>query len=77
MKQAIYGLRSLETAWGFTAEDWGSCYLQLLATVIFRRQRSLTSVSVVLLWLFENFFDIAQYIASSRRKGLKIYGVLG
>ena len=49
----------------------------IVAVVVFWRQRSLTSVSVALLWLFENFFDIAQYIASSRRKGLKIYGVLG
>ncbi len=49
----------------------------MAAAVYFWRRRSLTSVSVALLWFFMNFFDIAEYIASSRREGPKVYGVLG
>ncbi len=49
----------------------------IICAVVFWRQKSLVSLSVALLWLFENFFDIAAYIATARSEGPVVMGVLG
>ncbi len=49
----------------------------IISAVVFWRQKSLVSVSVALLWLFENFFDIASYMATARSEGPVVSGVLG
>jgi hypothetical protein len=49
----------------------------IICAVVFWRQKSLVSVSVALLWLFENFFDIATYMETARSEGPVVLGVLG
>ncbi len=49
----------------------------IICAVVFWRQKSLVSLSVALLWLFENFFDIAAYIETARSEGPVVRGVLG
>ena len=66
---------------GHTVGLYGGTLGQLLppiiSVVIFWRQKSLVSVSVALLWLFENFFDIAAYMETARSEGPIVFGVLG
>lgn len=66
---------------GDTMGLWGGTLGQLLppiiSTVVFWRQKSLISVSIALLWFFENFFDIAVYIETARSEGPIVSGVLG
>ena len=49
----------------------------IISAVVFWRQKSLVSLSVALLWLFENFFNIAGYMATARSEGPVAQGVLG
>ena len=49
----------------------------LICAVVFWRQKSLVSLSVALLWLFENFFMAAGYIETARSEGPIVWGVLG
>ena len=49
----------------------------IISAVVFWRQKSLVSVSVALLWFFENFFDIAAYMETARSEGPIVLGVLG
>lgn len=49
----------------------------IISAVVFWRQKSLVSVSIALLWLFENFFDIAEYMATASSKGPIVWGVWG
>ncbi len=66
---------------GNTMGLWGGTLGQLLppiiSVVVFWRQKSLVSVAVALLWLFENFFDIAAYIETARSEGPVVSGVMG
>ncbi len=61
---------------GFTVELYGGTLGQLafpiIFTVAFWRQKSLVSASVTLLWLFENFFNIAPYVADARAQVLPL-----
>ena len=69
----IFGL------FGNTMGVYGGTLAQLIIPIIcgiaFWRQGSLVSVSVALLWFFENFFDIAAYMATARSEGPVIWGV--
>lgn len=49
----------------------------IICAVVFWRQKSLVSLSVALLWLFENFFNIAGYMATARSEGPIVLGPLG
>ena len=49
----------------------------IICAVVFWRQKSLVSISVALLWLFENFFDIAAYMETAASDGPIVFGVLG
>ncbi len=49
----------------------------IICAVVFWRQKSLVSLSVALLWLFENFFMAAGYIETARSEGPVVMGVLG
>src|SRR4030042_1487961 len=49
----------------------------IISAVIFWTQKSLVSVSVALLWLLENFFDIAAYMETAGSEGPIVLGVLG
>jgi hypothetical protein len=49
----------------------------IICAVVFWRQKSLISVSAALLWLFENFFMIAGYMATARSEGPVVLGVMG
>lgn len=66
---------------GDTMGLWGGTLGQLLppiiCAVVFWRQKSLVSVAVALLWFFENFFDIATYMATARLEGPIVLGVFG
>ena len=66
---------------GDTAGLYGGTLGQLvppiISAVVFWRQKSLVSVSIALLWLFENFFDIAAYMTTARSEGPIVLGVLG
>ncbi len=66
---------------GDTMGLWGGTLGQLLppiiSIVVFWRRKSLVSVSVALLWLFENFFDIAAYMETAKSDGPIVFGVLG
>ena len=66
---------------GETMGLWGGTLGQLLPPIIcavfFWTQKSLVSVAVALLWFFENFFDIAAYIATASSEGPVVMGVMG
>ncbi len=52
----------------------GQLAFPIIFAVAFWRQKSLVSVAVVLLWLFENFFNIAAYVADARAQVLPLLG---
>ncbi|MFC2035414.1 hypothetical protein ACFLUJ_04735 [Chloroflexota bacterium] len=66
----IFGL------FGDTMGLYGGTLMQLLVPIIcavaFWRRESLVSVSVALIWFFENFFDIAIYMADARVQKLPL-----
>ncbi|MFC1907247.1 hypothetical protein ACFLW8_04095 [Chloroflexota bacterium] len=53
----------------------GQLIIPIICGVAFWRQEFLVSVSVALLWFFENFFDIAAYMATAMSEGPVIWGV--
>ncbi len=50
----------------------GQLIIPIICGVAFWRQESLVSVSVALLWFFQNFFDIAVYMADARAQKLPL-----
>ncbi|MFC1993650.1 hypothetical protein ACFLVI_00120 [Chloroflexota bacterium] len=52
----------------------GQLIIPIICIVAFWRQRSLVSVLVVLVWLFENLFNIAGYVADARAQELPLVG---
>ena len=63
---------------GYTMGLYGGTLGQLAFPIIFAvaflRQKSIVSVTVSLLWLFENFFNIAAYAADARAQVLPLLG---
>jgi hypothetical protein len=63
---------------GDTMELYGGTLMQLvfpiLAVAAFWRQKAHVSVGVALLWLCENFFNIARYMADARAHELPLVG---
>ncbi|MFC1983633.1 hypothetical protein ACFLVO_01270 [Chloroflexota bacterium] len=53
----------------------GQLIIPIICGVAFWKQGSLVSVSVASLWFFENFFDIATYMATASSEGPIIWGV--
>ncbi len=51
----------------------GQLIIPIICGVAFWRQESLVSVSVAWLWFFENFFNIAPYIADARAQKLPLF----
>jgi len=52
----------------------GQLVIPIICGVAFWRKESLVSASVVLLWFFENFFNIAVYMADARSQELPLVG---
>ena len=52
----------------------GQLAIPIICGVAFWRQRSWVSVSVALLWFFENIFNIAPYVADARSQELPLVG---
>lgn len=52
----------------------GQLVIPIICGVAFWRQKSLVSVSVVMLWFFENVFNIARYVADARAQELPLVG---
>ena len=52
----------------------GQLVIPVVCGVAFLRQGSWVSVSVSPLWLFENFFNIARYVADARAQALPLVG---
>jgi len=52
----------------------GQLAIPFVCGVAFWRQKSWVSVSVVLLWFFENFFSISRYVADARSQILPLVG---
>ena len=52
----------------------GQLAIPIICEVAFLRQESLFSLSIVSLWFFENFFNIARYIADARSQILPLVG---
>jgi len=63
---------------GITPGLYGGTLGQLVFPVVtaltFLRQAALVSFSVSMLWLFENFFNIARYMADAREHNLPLVG---
>ena len=63
---------------GDTMGLYGGTLVQLVIPIIcgiaFWRQKSLVSVSVVMLWFFESVFNIARYVADARAQELPLVG---
>ncbi len=57
---------------------WGGTLMQLLVPLVlagaFWRQRSALSMCIVGVWFFENFLNIARYIADARAQELPLVG---
>jgi len=53
----------------------GQLIIPIICAIAFCRLESLISFSVAMLWFFENFFDIAAYVATARSEGPVIWGV--
>ncbi len=51
----------------------GQLIIPIICGVAFWRQESMISVSVAWLWFFENFFNIAPYIADARAQKLPLF----
>lgn len=51
----------------------GQLIIPIICAVAFWRQESLVSFSVAMLWFFENFFDIAVYVADARIQALPLF----
>lgn len=52
----------------------GQLVFPMVTAVIFLREKSLVSFAVSMLWLFENFFNIARYMADARTHLLPLVG---
>ncbi|MEW6615826.1 MAG: hypothetical protein AB1401_10220 [Thermodesulfobacteriota bacterium] len=52
----------------------GQLVFPIITALTFLRQAALVSFSVSMLWLFENFFNIARYMADSRAQELPLVG---
>jgi hypothetical protein len=52
----------------------GQLVFPVVTAVIFFREKALVSFSVSMLWLFENFFNIARYMADARAQELPLVG---
>ncbi|MFC1992945.1 hypothetical protein ACFLV3_03945 [Chloroflexota bacterium] len=52
----------------------GQLAIPIICGIAFLRQESLVSVSVASLWFFQNFFNIARYMADARSQLLPLVG---
>ena len=68
----IFGF--LGTTIGLYGGTLGQLVIPIICGIAFWRQRSLVSVSVVMLWFFENIFNIARYVADARAQELPLVG---
>ena len=68
----IFGF--LGTTMGLYGGTLGQLVIPIICGIAFWRQRSLVSVSVVMLWFFENVFNIARYVADARAQELPLVG---
>ena len=59
---------------GFYGGTLGQLIIPIICGAVFWVQKSLMSVSVTLLWFFENFFNIAVYISDARAQKLPLVG---
>ncbi len=55
----------------------GQLIIPIICGVAFWRPKSLVSVSVAMLWFFENFFDISIHMADARTQRLPLLGPPG
>ncbi len=67
----IFGLFS--DTMGLYGGTLGQLIIPVICGIAFWRQKSLASVSVALLWFFENFFNIARYMADARAQVLPLF----
>jgi len=68
----FFGLFSVRlTVYGGTLAQF---IFPVAAAVKFRRERAAASFAVCLVWLFQNFFNIARYMADARAKVLPLVG---
>lgn len=68
----IYGL--LGPSPGLYGGTLGQLTIPFICGVAFLIQKSWVSLSVVLLWFFENLFNIAPYVADARTQRLPLVG---
>ena len=68
----IFGL--FDPTMGLYGGTLGQLLIPIVCGVAFLRQRSWVSVSVSLLWFFENLFNIAPYVADARAQDLPLVG---
>lgn len=52
----------------------GQLFFPVTASVLFYRQKKTFSFSISVLWLFENFFNIATYMRDARAQSLPLVG---
>ena len=52
----------------------GQFVFPIVTASIFFRERAVTSFTVAMLWLFENFFNVARYMADARAQELPLVG---
>ena len=52
----------------------GQLVFPIVTSLIFLRERAIASFAVSMLWLFENFFNIARYMADARARELPLVG---
>lgn len=52
----------------------GQLVFPVITAIIFLRRKNLISFAVSMLWLFENFFNIARYMADARTQYLPLLG---
>jgi hypothetical protein len=68
----LYGL--LGPSAGLYSGTLGQLTIPVICGVAFVRQKSWVSLSVVMLWFFENLFNIAPYVADARSQRLPLLG---
>ena len=68
----IFGI--LGPTWGLYGGTLGQLLIPVIAGIAFLRQGALASVAVSMLWFFENFFNIARYMADARAHLLPLVG---
>ncbi len=68
----IFGL--LGPTLGLYGGTLGQLIIPAICGVAFWRQKSWVSLAVVLLWLFQNLFNIAPYVADARAQRLPLLG---